>query len=81
MDKDLKQKASGKAQNIKGRVKEAVGAVTGHKATEAEGVADRVAGAAREKVVEVKHDLFNPDRRHAKEADSNRPPAEEVDDD
>jgi len=69
MDKDLKQQASGKGQNIKGRVKEAFGAVTGNKETEAEGVADRVAGAAREKFAEVKRDLSNPDRRHAEEAD------------
>ncbi len=69
MDKDLKEQASGKGQNIKGRVKEAFGAVTGNKRTEAEGVADRVAGAAREKVAEVKRDLSNPDRRGHEEAD------------
>src|SRR5206468_5160715 len=63
MDKDLKEQASGKGQNIKGRVKEAFGAVTGDKSTEAEGVADRFAGAAREKVAEVKRDLTKPDRR------------------
>ncbi len=57
MDKDLKEQASGKGQNIKGRVKEAFGAVSGDKKTEAEGVADRFAGAAREKVAEVKRDL------------------------
>lgn len=57
MDKDLKEQVSGKGQNIKGRVKQAVGAMTGDKKTEAEGVADRVAGAAREKVGEIKRDL------------------------
>ena len=68
MDKDLKEQASGKGQNIKGRVKEAFGAVSGDKKTEAEGVADRFAGAAREKVAEVKRDLRTPDRR-TEEAD------------
>jgi len=62
MDKDLKEQASGKGQNIKGRVKEAFGAVTGNKKTEAEGVGERIAGAAREKIAEVKRDISKPDR-------------------
>jgi len=45
--------AKGKWDNLKGRVKEAVGAVTGNKKLEAEGAAERVAGAAREKVGEA----------------------------
>ncbi len=70
MDKDLKQQVSGKGQNVKGRVKEAFGAVTGNKQTEAEGVADRIAGAAREKVGEIKRDLKSPDRKaHDEETD------------
>jgi uncharacterized protein YjbJ (UPF0337 family) len=69
MDKDLKDQVSGKGQNIKGRVKEAFGTVTGNKKTEAEGAGDRFAGAAREKIAEVKRDLSNPDRRHTEEAD------------
>ena len=72
MDKDLKQQVNGKGQNIKGRVKEAVGAITGDKKTEAEGIADRVAGAAREKVAEVKRDLSDLGRRDANKADANR---------
>lgn len=54
MDKDFKDQASGKGQNLKGRVEDAAGAVTGNKQTQAEGKADRIAGAAREKVAEVK---------------------------
>lgn len=69
MDKDLKEQASGKGQNIKGRVKEAFGAVTGNKQTEAEGMGERIAGAAREKVAEVKRDLSKPERRTDEEAD------------
>ena len=80
MDKDLKQEIGGKAQNIKGRVKEALGAVTGNKKTEAEGVADRVAGAAREKVAEVKRSLSTPNHRHADGTDSNHSHAEDADD-
>jgi uncharacterized protein YjbJ (UPF0337 family) len=43
----------GKAENLKGRIKEAAGTVTGNKKLEAEGAADRVKGAAREKVGEI----------------------------
>jgi uncharacterized protein YjbJ (UPF0337 family) len=80
MDKDLKQEVGGKAQNIKGRVKEAVGAVTGNKKTEAEGVADRIAGAAREKVAEVKRSLSTPNHRHADETESKHRHVEKSDD-
>jgi uncharacterized protein YjbJ (UPF0337 family) len=69
MDKDLKHEIEGKWENIKGRVKEAVGSVTGNKRTQAEGTEERVAGAAREKVAEVKRDLNNPSRRQDEEAD------------
>lgn len=69
MDKNLKEQAGGKGQNIKGRVKEAVGAVTGNKRTEAEGVADRVVGAAREKIAEVKRNLSNPSHGKDEKAD------------
>jgi uncharacterized protein YjbJ (UPF0337 family) len=68
MDKDLKHEIEGKWQNIKGRVKEAAGAFSGHKRTEAEGATERVAGAAREKVAEVKRDAKR-DVRDVDEAD------------
>ncbi len=51
-----KDQIDGKAQNIKGRVKEAAGALTGNKGKQADGLADRVAGAVRGKVGDVKHD-------------------------
>jgi uncharacterized protein YjbJ (UPF0337 family) len=51
-----KDQIKGKAENIKGRVKQAVGALTGDKHREADGLIDRVEGAAREKVAEVRHD-------------------------
>ena len=43
----------GKVENLKGRIKEAAGTVTGNKKLEAEGAVDRVKGAAREKVGEI----------------------------
>ena len=69
MEKDLKEEIAGKWENIKGRVKEAVGVVKGDKRAEAEGAAERVAGAGKEKAAEVKRDLTDPDRRQDEEAD------------
>jgi uncharacterized protein YjbJ (UPF0337 family) len=45
----------GKLDNLKGRVKQAAGAVTGDKKLEAEGAAERVKGAVQEKIGEAKH--------------------------
>jgi uncharacterized protein YjbJ (UPF0337 family) len=47
----------GKAENLKGRVKQAAGTLTGDKKLEAEGAVDRAKGAAREKIGEVKRKL------------------------
>ena len=44
----------GKVDNFMGRVKEAVGALTGDKRAQAEGSVERVKGAAEEKVGHVK---------------------------
>lgn len=51
-----KDQIKGKAENIKGRVKEAVGALTGNKERQADGLVDRVSGAVREKVGQARHD-------------------------
>jgi uncharacterized protein YjbJ (UPF0337 family) len=69
MDKDLKEELGGKAENAKGRVKEAVGAAAGDKKTEGEGLGERIAGAVREKVAEVKRDLTKHSRKPEEEAD------------
>ena len=53
MKDDLKREIKGKVDNIKGRVKEAIGALSGNKETQAEGTVERVAGAANEKVGEA----------------------------
>jgi uncharacterized protein YjbJ (UPF0337 family) len=45
-----RDEAEGKLDNLKGRVKQAAGSLTGNKKLEAEGVADRAKGAAQEKV-------------------------------
>ena len=70
MDKDLKQEIEGKEENLKGRAKEAAGAATGDKKTQGEGLVERIAGAAREKIAEVKRDLSkHQERRPVEEAD------------
>lgn len=57
MNDDLKREIKGKVDNIKGRVKEAIGALSGNKETQAEGTVERVAGAANEKVGEVERKI------------------------
>ena len=52
-----KDQSDGTAKNIKGRVKEAVGVLTGNKAEEAEGVADRAKGAVQKAVGDIKHNI------------------------
>ena len=49
-----KQKA-GAGHNVKGRIKEAAGIVSGNKKLEAEGLAERVVGAAKYFVGASKH--------------------------
>ncbi len=51
----------GKAKNLKGRVKEAAGALTGNKKVEAEGAAERIGGAAEEAVGRAKRKLTEDD--------------------
>jgi uncharacterized protein YjbJ (UPF0337 family) len=51
----------GKLENLKGRAKEAAGAITGDKKLEAEGAVDRVKGAAREKVGEIERKISKPE--------------------
>jgi len=52
MNKDQK---GGAGRNIKGRLKEAAGVISGNKKLEAEGLADRVVGAAKYAVGAAKH--------------------------
>jgi uncharacterized protein YjbJ (UPF0337 family) len=52
MNKDQKQ---GAGQNVKGRLKEVAGIVSGNKKLEADGLAGRIVGAAKYAVGEAKH--------------------------
>jgi uncharacterized protein YjbJ (UPF0337 family) len=52
MNKDQK---SGAGQNVKGRLKEVAGIVSGNKKLEADGLADRAVGAAKSAVGAAKH--------------------------
>jgi len=49
-----KDELKGRAENLKGRVKEAFGALTGDKSKEAGGFIDRVKGTVREKFGKAK---------------------------
>lgn len=58
-----KDQVKGSVENLKGRVKQAVGAVTGNKSQEAGGMVDRVKGAVRGKVGDVKEDARDAEAR------------------
>jgi uncharacterized protein YjbJ (UPF0337 family) len=51
-----KDELKGKAENLKGRAKQAFGAATGDKSKEGEGLIDRVRGAVREKFGKAKRE-------------------------
>jgi uncharacterized protein YjbJ (UPF0337 family) len=68
-----KDELAGKAENLKGRAKEAAGALTGNKARQGEGMVERVGGAVREKVGKVEGDV-------KRDADSTRRREEPEDD-
>jgi uncharacterized protein YjbJ (UPF0337 family) len=53
----MSDEVKGKAENLKGRVKQAAGSLTGDKKLEAEGAVDRAKGAGQEKVGEAKRKL------------------------
>jgi len=53
----MRDKIKGRAQNLRGRVKEASGALTGNKRRQAEGAAERIKGAVREDVGEARRSV------------------------
>jgi uncharacterized protein YjbJ (UPF0337 family) len=59
----MSDESKGKVENLKGRVKQAAGSLTGDKSLEAEGAVDRAKGAAREKVGEAKRKLDEANRQ------------------
>jgi uncharacterized protein YjbJ (UPF0337 family) len=54
MKSSTKDQARGKFDNLKGKVKEVVGIITGQRKVEAEGKDQQLAGKAREKLGQVK---------------------------
>jgi uncharacterized protein YjbJ (UPF0337 family) len=54
MKSSTKDQAKGKLDNLKGKIKEAAGIVTGQRKLEAEGKDQRLTGKAREKLGQVK---------------------------
>jgi uncharacterized protein YjbJ (UPF0337 family) len=52
-----KDELKGKAENLKGRAKDAAGSVSGDKEKQAEGFMDRARGAVREKFGEIKEEI------------------------
>ena len=53
----MRDKIKGKAQNLRGRAKQAVGTVTGNRRREAEGMADRARGATREGIADARRSV------------------------
>jgi uncharacterized protein YjbJ (UPF0337 family) len=52
-----KDEIKGKAENLKGRAREAAGVLTGNKEQELKGGAERASGAAEEKLGQAKREL------------------------
>lgn len=67
-----KDQMMGKLDNLKGRVKEALGAASGDKRTEAGGVAERVKGAVQKKVGDIKEAISRHDHPDADEEAARR---------
>jgi len=64
-----KDQLKGKVENIKGRVKEAAGSLSGDKETQAEGTVERVKGAAQEKLGDIKHNIARRIEKDDEDAD------------
>jgi uncharacterized protein YjbJ (UPF0337 family) len=65
-----KEELKGKARNLKGRAKEAIGSLTGNKKLQAEGTAERAFGAGEEKVGQAEQKLDDALKADAKRADA-----------
>ena len=53
----VENSAEGKAKDMKGRIKDAVGGLTGDESLQAEGKWDRVKGKVQDKVGEIQRDV------------------------
>ena len=76
-----KDELKGKFENLKGRVKEAAGSLTGDKAKEGEGFIDRVKGEAREKLGKGKEEVSENVTREREDASETVTREREEDDD
>ena len=75
-----KDQMKGKLENLKGRVKEALGAASGDKSTQAEGFGERVKGAAQKKYGDAKEAISRHDAQDDEEATRRRIEREEQED-
>jgi uncharacterized protein YjbJ (UPF0337 family) len=75
-----KDQMKGKIDNLKGRVKEALGAASGDKSTQAEGLGERVKGAAQEKYGDAKDAISRDTSTDDDEATRRRTAREEEED-
>lgn len=57
----MSDEMKGKLENLKGRAKQAAGAVTADKGMEAEGAAERIKGSVKEKLGEARRKLKDDD--------------------
>lgn len=75
-----KDQMKGKLENLKGRVKEALGAASGDKGTQAEGFGERIKGAVQKKFGDAKEAISRHDRQDDEEATRRRIEREEQED-
>jgi uncharacterized protein YjbJ (UPF0337 family) len=75
-----KDQMKGKFENLKGRVKEALGAAGGDKSTEAEGLGERIKGAVQKKFGDAKEAISRHDAQDDEEATRRRIEREEEED-
>ena len=67
-----KDQMKGKLDNLKGRVKEALGAASGDKQTQGEGFVERVKGAVQKKYGDAKEAISRHDRQSDDDLEATR---------
>ena len=61
-DRGIENNVEGTAKDLKGRIKDAVGGLTGDSKLQAEGKMDRLKGKVQDTVGDIQRDLDRPDR-------------------
>ena len=59
-DKGVENSAEGKVKDLKGRIKDAAGGLTGDESLQAEGKVDRAKGKIQDKVGKIQRELDRP---------------------